>query len=186
MSFQAYLDTIKAKTGKGPDDFKALAQAKGLAGPDVKAGAVLAWLKQDYGLGHGHGMAIYSILKTAGAPETSGQERLERLFSGGKAAWRAVLDRAVAQLGEAGAAVELSTTAGYVSLLRNGRKFAILSPAAGHLDIGLKRTGAPFTPRFVAAGTWNAMVTHRVRLADAAELDRELLDWLLKAYQERA
>jgi hypothetical protein len=63
MSFQAYLDTIKAKTGLGPDDFTTLAQAKGLAGPQVKAGAVIAWLKQDYGLGHGHSMAIYSILK---------------------------------------------------------------------------------------------------------------------------
>jgi len=29
MSFQAYLDTIKKKTGKGPDDFKKLAEKKG-------------------------------------------------------------------------------------------------------------------------------------------------------------
>lgn len=28
MSFQAYLDTIKAKTGKTPEDFKKLAEAK--------------------------------------------------------------------------------------------------------------------------------------------------------------
>jgi hypothetical protein len=45
MSFQAYLDTIKAKTGKTPDDFGALAARKGLLGPDVKAGEVVAWLK---------------------------------------------------------------------------------------------------------------------------------------------
>ncbi|MDB5459519.1 MAG: hypothetical protein JWO72_1260 [Caulobacteraceae bacterium] len=185
MSFQAYLDTIKTKTGKGPDDFKALAVAKGLTGPDVKAGAVLAWLKEDYGLGHGHGMAIYSILKTAGAPKASVENRLGRLFAGGKAVWRGTLDQLLAKLAEAGAAVELSPTEGYVGLLRGGRKFAILSPAAGHLDIGLKRAGEPFTPRFVAAGTWNAMVTHRVRLAGEAELDAELLDWLLRAYEER-
>ncbi|TMH05550.1 MAG: DUF4287 domain-containing protein, partial [Betaproteobacteria bacterium] len=29
MTFQAYLDNIKAKTGKGPDDFKRLAATKG-------------------------------------------------------------------------------------------------------------------------------------------------------------
>jgi hypothetical protein len=28
MSFQAYLDNIKAKTGKGPEDFKKLAKKK--------------------------------------------------------------------------------------------------------------------------------------------------------------
>jgi len=41
MSFQAYLDNIKAKTGKTPDDFRALAAKKGLTqfckfGADVK------------------------------------------------------------------------------------------------------------------------------------------------------
>lgn len=29
MSFQAYIDNIKAKTGKSPDDFKKLAEKKG-------------------------------------------------------------------------------------------------------------------------------------------------------------
>jgi len=29
MSFQAYLDNIQIKTGKGPDDFKAMAEEKG-------------------------------------------------------------------------------------------------------------------------------------------------------------
>jgi hypothetical protein len=181
MSFQAYLDTIKTNTGKGPDDFKA--QAKGLVGPDVKAGPVLAWLKEDYGLGRGHGMAIYSILKSVGAPKVSGQDRLDGLFGGAKAHWRGTLDRLLAQLAEAGAVVELSPAASYVGLLRDRRKFAIVSPAAGHLYIGLKRAGAPVTPRFLAAGSWNAMVSHRVRLASDAELDQELLDWLVAAYE---
>jgi hypothetical protein len=29
MSFQAYLDNIQTKTGKSPDDFKAMAEQKG-------------------------------------------------------------------------------------------------------------------------------------------------------------
>ncbi len=47
MSFQAYLDNIKAKTGKTPDDFRSLAAQKGL----TKYGEILAWLKADFGLG---------------------------------------------------------------------------------------------------------------------------------------
>jgi hypothetical protein len=31
--------------------------------PGVKAGAVVAWLKADFGLGHGHAMAIMALLK---------------------------------------------------------------------------------------------------------------------------
>ena len=68
MSFQAYLNNIKAKTGKGPEDFKKLAEEKGflLDGqlrPGVKAGEIVAWLKQDFELGHGHAMAIYALFK---------------------------------------------------------------------------------------------------------------------------
>ena len=63
MSFQAYIDNIKAKTGKTPDDFKRLAQDKGLLEPGVKAAAIVAWLKEDFDLGHGHAMAIYATFK---------------------------------------------------------------------------------------------------------------------------
>lgn len=68
MSFQAYLDNIKTKTGNGPDEFKKLAEQKGfyekgaLKGA-VKAGDIVAWLKEDFELGHGHAMAIYALLK---------------------------------------------------------------------------------------------------------------------------
>jgi Domain of unknown function (DUF4287) len=70
MSFQAYIDNIKTKTGLGPQEFKALAEAKGFTsggaiGAGVKATQITDWLKADYGLGHGHAMAIYALLKGA-------------------------------------------------------------------------------------------------------------------------
>ena len=68
MSFQAYIDNIKAKTGKTPDDFKKLAEKKGfmqkgVLNPAVKATAITDWLKNDFNLGHGHAMAVYAIFK---------------------------------------------------------------------------------------------------------------------------
>jgi hypothetical protein len=66
MSFQAYIDNIQTKTGKTADDFRAMAAAKGFAdsgGLKVKAGEIVAWLKQEFGLGHGHAMAIVALLK---------------------------------------------------------------------------------------------------------------------------
>jgi hypothetical protein len=63
MSFQAYIDNIQKKTGKTPQDFERLARAKGLMNPDVKAGQIVAWLEEDFGLGRGHAMAIYATLK---------------------------------------------------------------------------------------------------------------------------
>lgn len=68
MSFQAYLDNIKAKTGKSLDDFKELAEQKGFLTngklkDGVKAGDLVAWLKADFDLGHGHAMAIFAAFK---------------------------------------------------------------------------------------------------------------------------
>jgi hypothetical protein len=63
MSFQAYIDNIKEKTGKSPADFKKLAEKKGLLKPGVKAGEIVKWLKEDFDLGHGHAMAIYATFK---------------------------------------------------------------------------------------------------------------------------
>lgn len=63
MSFEAYINNIQAKTGKTPADFKKLAEKKGLLKPGVKAGEIVAWLKEDFELGHGHAMAIYKVFK---------------------------------------------------------------------------------------------------------------------------
>lgn len=68
MSFQAYIKNIQEKTGKGPDDFKKLADKKGFTKngeikAGVKAGDIVTWLKEEFDLGHGHSMAIYALLK---------------------------------------------------------------------------------------------------------------------------
>ena len=68
MSFQAYIDNIREKTGKTPDDFRKLAESKGFLKngelvKTTKATQVTDWLKEDFGLGHGHAMAIYAIFK---------------------------------------------------------------------------------------------------------------------------
>ena len=61
--FKAYLDNIQAKTGKTPQDFLALAQRQGRLRAGVRATEIVNWLKADFGLGHGHAMAIYALLK---------------------------------------------------------------------------------------------------------------------------
>ncbi len=65
---QKYIENIKTKTGKAPADFKKLAIAKGyfekgILKTTVKAAEIIAWLKEDFDLGHGHALAIYHALK---------------------------------------------------------------------------------------------------------------------------
>ena len=57
MSFQAYLDNIERKTGNKPDQFLQWGVNKGCT--------VVSALKEEFGLGHGHAMAIVALLKGA-------------------------------------------------------------------------------------------------------------------------
>lgn len=63
MTFQAYIDNIEKKTGKKPEDFRKAAEDKDMLEPGVKVMQIVKWLKEDYGLGRGHAMAIVLTLK---------------------------------------------------------------------------------------------------------------------------
>ena len=54
MTYKAYIDNIRAKTGKNPEYYQEMAKKKGLS----EYGELLRWLKSDCGLGHGHANAI--------------------------------------------------------------------------------------------------------------------------------
>jgi hypothetical protein len=178
VSFQAYLDNIQAKTGKAPQDIAASVRAQGLSKP----GEIVAWLKAQYGLGHGHAMAIVALARRADRPPRTGDDKVDAYFSGPKAKWRPAFDRLVGEAGRLGSDVSVAPAASYLSLVKGGRKFAIVRAVGERMDVGLKLRGAAAEGRLEAAGKWNAMVTHRVRIGAEADLDPQLIGWLKQAY----
>lgn len=58
MSFQAYLDNAEKQTGITPREFTTMAQEKNL----TKSGEIVAWLKADHGLGHGHATSLARLV----------------------------------------------------------------------------------------------------------------------------
>lgn len=66
MTFQAYMDNIKAKTGLTPEGFRKAAQASGLLQSGPTATQFVQWLATEYDLGRGHAMAIYKVFKDKG------------------------------------------------------------------------------------------------------------------------
>jgi hypothetical protein len=186
MSFQAYLDTIKAKTGKTPEDFKKIAQKKGLLKPDTKAGEIVAWLKQDFQLGHGHAMAIYTVFKGLKERSEDVTGMLDQHFAGEKEKWRPAYTTIVKKINSFGKDIKVAPVVSYISLLRGERKFGIVQIAKDKMEIGLKLKNHPATTRLENAGNWNAMMTHRVKVISSKELDKELFTWLQKAYEQNA
>ncbi len=182
MTYQAYLDTIEVRTGLSVEDFQKLADERGLLRPGVKAGHVVNWLKTDYGLGHGHAMAMYGSLRAIDAPKLTDQDRVDRYFSGKRSAWRPVYDKLLKQVHQFGSDVSTQATNSYISLLRSGKKFGIVKVSAGRLDVGIKLKGTDASERLTNAGSWNSMVTHRVMVTSAVQIDGELVSWLREGY----
>lgn len=66
MSFQAYLNNIKTRTGKTPEDFKKLLQKEKLLNPDLRPSDLVNYLKKNFDSGNGHLMAMWAVFKSNG------------------------------------------------------------------------------------------------------------------------
>jgi hypothetical protein len=176
----SYFASIKAKTGKTLEDFQVLAAKKNLRKP----GEIVAWLKSEFELGHGHANAVANRIANADAITASPDDKRSALFAGGKSVWRKAYDALEAKLRQFGSDVEIAPNRTYINLCRGTKKFGIVQiSSADRIDLGIKLKTLTAADRLELAGPWNAMVTHRVRIGDAKEIDAEVLGWLKQAYE---
>jgi hypothetical protein len=168
---------IVAQTGASVEQWVERARAKGFA----KHGEIMAWLKAEHALGHGHANHIAKRVLAPSA-EAAGDDGIGHLFEGPKAALRPLYDALAATMTALGPDVELAPKKANVSV-RRAKQFALLQPSTAiRLDLGLILKGVAPTDRLEASGTFNAMFTHRVRLSAAGDLDPELERWIQAAY----
>lgn len=170
---------IEAQTGKSVRQWASLVSRQGFA----KHGQMVAWLKSDRGLSHSHANHIAKQALKAAAPRSSGDPR-EYLFEGGKEGLWPLYDRLIAAALKLGADVDVAPKKANVSLRRR-RQFALIQPSTRtRLDLGLILKGRKPAGRLESAGSFNAMFTHRIRLAVDSDIDAEVLGWLRDAYDE--
>lgn len=170
---------LKTNTGKSLEQWVKIARAAKLS----KHGEVVKHLKTEHGLTHGYAnLVAHSALESGSISAESGDALIDEQYAGTKAALRPLYDALVAKISKFGGDVEFSPKKAYVSVRRK-TQFAILQPStATRFDVGIKLKGAAPTPRLEVAGSWNQMVTHRVRVESAKEIDAELMAWLKEAY----
>ncbi|MGA7219316.1 MAG: DUF5655 domain-containing protein, partial [Candidatus Sulfotelmatobacter sp.] len=79
--------------------------------------------------------------------------------------------------------VEIAPKKNNVSV-RRSKQFALLQPStATRLDVGLILKDVKPAGRLEASGSFNAMFTHRVRVAEKKDINGELKKWLKQAYE---
>lgn len=175
---ESMIRNLEEKTGRSLDDWIAAVRRSGLD----RHGATVKWLKSEHGLGHGYANLVASKALEPAAGAASGEDLVAAQYAGAKAGLRPIYDALVAAAASFGTDVEIAPKKTYVSL-RRSKQFALVQPStATRVDVGIQLPGTPPGERLEASGSFNAMVSHRVRLATAAEVDDELLGWLRGAY----
>jgi Domain of unknown function (DUF5655)/Domain of unknown function (DUF4287) len=170
--------SLKAKTGKDLPEWVTIARKSGIG----KHKALVDHLKSEHGLTHGYANTIALKCFESDAGSIDDGALMAAMFDGPKAQLRPIYDMILETVGAFGGDVSFVPKKGYVSI-RRAKQFAIAQPSTrDRFDLGLAIKGLDVGGRLEAAGSWNAMVTHRVRVAHVAELDADVAAWLRLAY----
>ena len=171
---------IEAQTGQSVRAWTTAVQQQGLD----KHGATVAWLKAEHGLSHSHANHIAKQASAAAAPRST-DDPVAHLFQN-KEALRPIYDRLVAEVARFGPDVEIAPKKANFSVRRR-KQFALIQPSTRtRIDVGLILKSRDPKGRLEPSGSFNAMFTHRVKLASIDEIDAELLEWLREAYYHAA
>jgi len=178
---ETQIKNIQTSTGKSVDQWAKLVKAQKFE----KHGEMVKWMKEEHGMGHGNANLIAMTARGEfGAEAPASDDLLEAQYAGAKAALKPMYDDLMKKIAKFGGDVEVSPKKTYVSLRRK-KQFALIQPStATRLDVGINLKGTAAAGRLEASGSFNAMVSHRVRVENTKDINAELVSWLKAAYDQ--
>lgn len=181
QAVQTMIQNLEEKTGKALAEWVKIAKAS----KQVKHSEVVKFLKTEHGLGHGYANLVAHTLKGESEEgKAAADDPVAAQYAGEKVGLRRIYDALVAAVGKFGSDVEISPKKTYVSLRRN-KQFALIQPTTKtRVDVGINLKDTAPQGKLEASGSFNAMVTHRVRVEDVKGVDKELIAWLKAAYEQ--
>jgi hypothetical protein len=176
----AMIVNLKAKTGKTLEQWIAIAKKSGAA----KHGEIVNLLKSDHGMTHGFAnLVAHKTLRSDAGSVAETTDLVAAQYAGDKAALKPIYDALIKAVKSCGA-MEIAPKKADVSL-RRAKQFAIIQPSTRtRVDLGLNIKGEPARGRLEKSGSFNAMVSHRVRLEKATDVDKDVQGWIRKAWSE--
>ncbi|MEO7982978.1 MAG: DUF4287 domain-containing protein [Bacteroidota bacterium] len=171
---------IEKSTGKKLNDWVTVVNKSGF----TKHGELVSFLKAKHGFTHGNANMVvhYAKQSHAGAAENS-DDLISEQYKG-KENLKPWYDKIMAAINKFGKDVEIAPKKAYVSLRRK-KQFAIIQPSTKErLDVGLNIKGVAYSENVEEGSKWNAMCTHRIRIENVNDVNKDLLAWIKKAYEQ--
>lgn len=177
---QTMIGNMPEKTGKSLEEWHTVLKQTG----HQKHGELMKVLKGDYEVSHGFANTIAQLYLKPEllAPKTESENTLDAELLKGKEDISEVFLKAKSMLEAIKGEVEFAYKKTYISLRTPKKQFALLQPSTKtRVDIGLNLKGIEPEGNVEAAGSWNTMVSHRIKVANTDDL-KGLQTWLQKAY----
>ena len=177
---QKIIHNLEQKTNKSFDEWLSIARSSGFG----KTKEIINYLKSEYGLTHGYANLIaLRSSNSANSTSISSKDLIETQYAGPKAHLRPIYDVLIGKVQGFGDNVEISGKKAYVSLRRN-KQFGIIQPSTKtRLDVGINLKDKEAAGKLELSGSFNSMVSHRVRIESIDDVDDELIGWLKEAYE---
>jgi len=176
---QTMINNLPEKTGRSLDQWLGLLAREKFE----KHGEIIKWLKSEHGVTHGFANLIAHMHRNPKAGgQGAGQALVDAQYQGSRASLRPIYETIIKMVGAFGKDVEVAPKKTYVSLRRH-KQFALIQPSTkDRVDIGINLKGTKAAGRLEASGSFNAMVSHRVRITSLSDVDVDLKEWLRRAY----
>lgn len=175
QALQTMIDNMPEKTGKSLSAWKKLLKTKSFS----KHSEAVNFLKKEHQVTHGFANTIISLSKEENETPT---DLVQNQYVG-KESLFPIYESLLSVVKEFGKDVTITPKKTSVSIIRN-KQFALIKPATKtRIDLGLKIKDKPTSGRLENSGPFGTMCTHRVKISDVSEIDPELKNWLLEAYQ---
>ncbi len=175
-ALKTMIDNMPEKTGKSLIEWGEILKEKSFA----KHSEGVRFLKTEYNVTHGFANTIVTLSKE----DESGSVDLVKSQYQGKESLMPIYEALITYLKSLGSDVAITPKKGSVSIIRK-RQFVLINPATKtRIDLGFKLKDKRITDRLESSGPFGTMCTHRVKISDVAEVDKELKDWIKEAYQQ--
>jgi predicted transport protein len=172
------IENLHKNTGKTLDQWIEIIKKENFE----KHGQIVKYLKEKHSFTHGFANLV--ALKARGADAGSVENKndlVEKQYKG-KEHFRPIYDRLITEVKKFGSDVEIAPKNNSVSLRRK-KQFALLQPVTKtRFEIGINLKGQDSKGKLETITTANAMCSHKINLTDEKDIDKEVIQWIKKAY----
>lgn len=177
---QTMIANLKIKFGKSLVEWIKIVKKENLE----KHGEILKFLKEKHGFTHGYAnlVSLKARASDAGSAENSDQLIIDQYK--GKEKLKSIYDKLIKEICKLGSDIEIAPKKAAVSLRRK-RQFVLIQPSTKtRIDLGLKLNDVVNIGKLEGSGPFGSMCTHRIKIENLDDVDKEVLGWIKEAYEK--